>query len=118
MSTHLIPRVLSHCVSGEPSHNNDVPMAITVREFPSHSEAVRKLRSGIEYCRPYGAKSPLPFKQEFLFPDPRTKTYWRRNRAMARILSIRATRNWSNAGQRQPINWCHVQVRKFYRSSA
>ena len=38
MSTHLIPRVLSRFVNGEQSHNNDVLMAITVREFPRYFE--------------------------------------------------------------------------------
>jgi hypothetical protein len=90
-------RVLLRFVNGEQSHNNDVLMAITVREFAPHFEAVRNLRSGVEYCRPYGTKSPLPFKQEFLLPDPRTKTYWRGNGVMARILSICAARNWPHA---------------------
>ena len=38
MSTHLIPRVISRFVNGQQSHNNDVLVAITVREFPPHFE--------------------------------------------------------------------------------
>jgi len=38
MSTHLIPRVLLRFVNGKQSHNNDVLMAIMVREFPHYFE--------------------------------------------------------------------------------